>query len=77
MEASARRAINCIVASVHASGMCDVQQLVSLVCMISQVTIPIATAEGCPVGLSFIGPPGSDEALLELAADLMGVLKLS
>jgi amidase len=32
-----------------------------------QVTIPVGTVAGCPVGLSFIGWPGADEALLELA----------
>jgi amidase len=32
-----------------------------------QVTIPVGTVAGCPVGLSFIGWPGADEALLDLA----------
>jgi amidase len=32
-----------------------------------QVTIPVGTVAGCPVGLSFVGWPGADEALLELA----------
>jgi amidase len=32
-----------------------------------QVTIPVGTVAGCPVGLSFIGWPGADETLLELA----------
>jgi len=35
-----------------------------------QVTIPIGTVSGCPVGLSFIGWAGSDEALLDLAVAL-------
>lgn len=35
-----------------------------------QVTIPIGTVAGCPVGLSFIGWAGGDEALLELAVRL-------
>ena len=35
-----------------------------------QVTIPIGTASGCPVGLSFIGWAGGDEALLDLAVAL-------
>jgi amidase len=35
-----------------------------------QVTIPIGTVAGCPVGLSFIGWAGGDEALLELAVTL-------
>ena len=32
-----------------------------------QVSIPIGTVAGCPVGLSFIGWAGGDEALLDLA----------
>jgi len=32
-----------------------------------QITIPAAQVEGCPAGLSFIGWPGGDEALLDLA----------
>jgi amidase len=35
-----------------------------------QVTIPIGTVSGCPVGLSFIGWAGGDEALLDLAVRL-------
>ncbi|MFD2180550.1 amidase [Rhodoplanes azumiensis] len=35
-----------------------------------QVTIPVGTLEGCPVGLSFIGWAGGDEALLDLAVRL-------
>ena len=35
-----------------------------------QVSIPAAVVEGCPVGLSFIGWPGGDEALLDLAVAL-------
>jgi amidase len=35
-----------------------------------QVSIPIGTASGCPVGLSFIGWAGGDEALLDLAVAL-------
>jgi amidase len=35
-----------------------------------QVTIPIGTVAGCPVGLSFIGWAGGDEALLDLAVRL-------
>jgi amidase len=31
------------------------------------VSIPVGTVAGCPAGLSFIGWPGSDEALLDLA----------
>jgi amidase len=32
-----------------------------------QVSLPVATADGCPVGLSLIGRPGGDEELLDLA----------
>ena len=35
-----------------------------------QVSIPAAEAAGCPVGLSFIGWEGGDEALLDLAVRL-------
>jgi len=35
-----------------------------------QVSIPAGTAAGCPVGLSFIGWEGGDEALLDLAVRL-------
>jgi amidase len=35
-----------------------------------QVTIPIGTISGCPIGLSFIGWSGGDEVLLDLAVAL-------
>jgi amidase len=35
-----------------------------------QVSIPVGIVEGCPVGLSFIGWAGGDEALLDLAVAL-------
>jgi amidase len=35
-----------------------------------QVTMPVGSASGCPVGLSFIGWPGADEALLDFAMSL-------
>ncbi|MBN8964651.1 MAG: amidase, partial [Rhizobiales bacterium] len=35
-----------------------------------QVSIPVGTVNGCPVGLSFIGWAGGDEALLDLAVSL-------
>jgi amidase len=35
-----------------------------------QVSIPVGTVAGCPVGLSFIGWAGGDEALLDLAVKL-------
>ncbi len=39
-----------------------------------QVSIPAGTAGGCPVGLSFIGWKGGDEALLDLAVKLAPLL---
>jgi amidase len=35
-----------------------------------QISIPAGTIEGCPIGLSFIGWAGGDEALLDLAVKL-------
>jgi amidase len=35
-----------------------------------QMNLPIGTVTGCPVGLSFIGWPGGDEVLLDLACAL-------
>jgi amidase len=35
-----------------------------------QMNIPAATINGCPIGLSFIGWAGGDEALLDLACEL-------
>ena len=35
-----------------------------------QVSIPAGTVSGCPVGLSFIGWAGGDEALLDLAVSV-------
>lgn len=39
-----------------------------------QISIPAGTAAGCPVGLSFIGWEGGDEALLDLAVQLAPLL---
>ena len=35
-----------------------------------QISIPVGTISGCPVGLSFIGWEGGDESLLDLAFEL-------
>jgi amidase len=35
-----------------------------------QVTLPVSSISGCPIGLSFIGWHGADEALLDLAVKL-------
>jgi amidase len=39
-----------------------------------QISIPAGTAAGCPVGLSFIGWEGGDEALLDLAVKIEPLL---
>jgi len=43
---------------------------ISSLCGLPQVTLPLAQHDGCPLGLSFIGPRGSDLALLQLAASI-------
>jgi amidase len=35
-----------------------------------QVSVPARDIEGCPIGLSFIGWPGADETLLDLAVEI-------
>jgi amidase len=35
-----------------------------------QVTLPVGSISGCPIGLSFIAWHGGDEALLDLAVQL-------
>jgi amidase len=35
-----------------------------------QMNLPAGTVSGCPVGLSLIGWPGSDEVLLDLTKSL-------
>ena len=42
-----------------------------------QISIPAAQAAGCPVGLSFIGWQGGDEALLDLAVRLAPLMRVS
>lgn len=39
-----------------------------------QVTLPVVQIDGCPVGVSLVGPKGSDEQLLELTEKLMTIL---
>ena len=39
-----------------------------------QVSLPIIKVDGCPVGLSLMGPQGSDESLLQLTEKLMSVM---
>ncbi|HET7715591.1 MAG TPA: amidase family protein, partial [Bauldia sp.] len=38
---------------------------------VPQISLPMATMDGCPLGLSLIGPPGRDRALIEFAARVM------
>ena len=50
-------------------------RVMRLTCMaglagLPQINLPIGTVAGCPAGLSFIGWPGGDEALLDLACAL-------
>src|SRR3990172_5016681 len=40
-----------------------------------QISIPATEAAGCPIGLSFIGWTGGDEALLDLAVRIEPILK--
>jgi amidase len=40
-----------------------------------QISIPAAEAAGCPIGLSFIGWKGGDEALLDLAVRIEPLLR--
>ena len=37
---------------------------------VPQISLPFGRLEGCPLGLSIMGPRGSDEALLALAVEL-------
>ena len=50
---------------------------VSMLCIASlsgfpQISVPLMTFENCPIGLSLIGPPGRDRALIALAKALLG-----
>jgi amidase len=38
-----------------------------------QISLPLATVDGVPVGLSLLGPPGRDRALIAVARRLMTV----
>lgn len=39
-----------------------------------QVNVPVGKVDGAPIGLGLIGPPGSDEQLLEVAVRVAAVL---
>ena len=38
-----------------------------------QLSLPLASREGAPLGLSLLGPPGSDASLVAIAASVVGV----
>lgn len=44
-------------------------------CGLPQVSLPLATVDGLPVGLSLVGRPGADEQLLAVADQLMRLLQ--
>lgn len=58
-----------------AAGQRTRQSLLALTCIaglggLPQITVPASEIENCPFGLSLIGPPGSDRALLSLTVRL-------
>jgi len=53
-------------------------QAMSLLCTaglggLPQISLPLATLDGCPLGLSIVGRRGSDRMLLDLACTLMAI----
>ncbi|MEV0846635.1 amidase family protein [Streptomyces sp. NPDC049954] len=61
----------------HESGTASAARsaLLRLTCLaplagLPAVTVPAGRVDGCPVGLCLVGAPGTDEALLRLAAEL-------
>jgi amidase len=53
------------------------ERALSILCIsglsgLPQVTMPLATLDGCPLGLSLIGPRGTDRALIALAIRICG-----
>ena len=53
------------------------ERALSILCIsglsgLPQVTMPLATLDGLPLGLSLIGPRGSDRALIALALPIAG-----
>jgi amidase len=50
---------------------------ISMLCIaglsgLPQLSLPVGKVSGCPLGLSLIGPPGRDRALLGLARNVLG-----
>jgi amidase len=50
---------------------------ISMLCIaglsgLPQVSLPVGKVSGCPLGLSLIGPPGRDRALLAIARKVLG-----
>jgi amidase len=39
-----------------------------------QITLPVATVHGAPLGLSLIAPPGRDRALIALGAKVLAAV---
>lgn len=50
---------------------------IASLCGLPEVTLPVATVQGAPVGLSLVAGPGQDRALLELACDAAAILGLA
>ncbi|MDB5775436.1 MAG: amidase [Herbaspirillum sp.] len=72
------------VAPLRSAGSDEVEQVrmrtIRITCIaglagLPQVSIPFATPEGLPIGVSLLGPAGSDLALIELAVDIWNELQ--
>ncbi len=53
------------------------EQALMLLCLsgnsgLPQITLPLAEVHGAPLGLSLIGPRGSDKRLIQIALDMLG-----